>query len=426
MMKFPNNFLWGSATSSHQVEGENCDNDWWAWENAGKAPEKSGAACQQYTRFREDFKIAHALHHNAHRFSLEWSRIEPKKGEWNEGALFHYRDVLRALKESHLEPIVTLHHFTNPMWLAEERGWENPEVVALFTRYVRKVAETLGDQVRYWITLNEPLVFVYQGYLRGLWPPGEKNFKKAIRVVRNQIFAHAQAYHVLHQVAQEKHRPQPQVGFSKHAILFSPCRSHALTDRLSTWIRDTFFHDVYLKALTQGLLFYPGIFLEMHPDLKNTLDFIGLNYYTRDFVHFDGWSLPRIFGNVCSLEHHRSEGPRNALGWEIYPEGLYQMIKRFASLHLPVLITENGICTGQDEARWSFIRAHLIQVHRALEEGHIVLGYLYWSLLDNFEWAEGFRPRFGLVEVDYTTQVRTIRPSARQFSEVCRTGELHA
>ncbi|MFH1857791.1 MAG: glycoside hydrolase family 1 protein [Candidatus Omnitrophota bacterium] len=424
-LRFPEKFLWGSATSAHQVEGANTLNDWWEWEKKGRVPEKSGQACQHYERFAEDFDTAKSLHQNAHRFSLEWSRIEPRENEYSQSALLHYWDVVQALRERNLEPVVTLHHFTNPAWLSRKGGWEHHGVVEHFSRYVRYVVDFFGESVRYWITFNEPLVYVYQGYVSGIWPPGVKSFEKAIRVIRHQLVAHARAYRIIHSVAEHHHWQTPSVGFSTNFIFFAPCSVRSLADRLAQWVRHSFFNRFYLRTLTTGRLLYPGIFFEALPDLEKTLDFVGLNYYTRDFIHFGGLSLPEIFGTVCSREHHQDAGSRNALGWEIYPEGLYSAIRELAKFRLPILITENGICTEHDEERWFFIRAHLAEAHRAIQEGANVLGYFYWSLLDNFEWAEGFRPRFGLVAVDFKTQRRTVRPSALQYADVCRTGELH-
>lgn len=425
VIRFPEKFLWGSATSSHQVEGNNTFNDWWEFETKGRVKEKSGEACQHYQQFNDDFKIARSLNHNAYRFSIEWSRVEPKEGQWSESALLHYQEVIQSLREKGLEPIVTLHHFTNPLWLSRRGGWENGAVIELFSRYVRYIVDFFGKEVRYWVTLNEPLVYVYQGYIAGVWPPGVKNFEKALRVIRHQLLAHARAYRIIHTVTKHNGWPRPFVGFAKNYITFYPCSSRSLADRFSRWVRHTFFNRLYLKALTTGRLFYPGLYFEKHPELEKTLDFVGLNYYTRDFVHFGGLSLPEVFGNVCSLEHHASVGPRNSLGWEVYPDGMYEAIHEVNRYRLPILITENGICTNKDEERWSYIRSHLFQLHRAMEEGVPIWGYLYWSLLDNFEWAEGFQPRFGLVGVDYQTQRRIIRESAKKYAEVCQTGELH-
>lgn len=424
VIAFPKTFLWGSATSAHQVEGSNTRNDWWAWEAEGRVSQKSERACEHYERFREDFKLAKSLHHNAHRFSLEWSRIEPEEGQWSGSALLHYREVVEALRGNGLEPIVTLHHFTNPLWLYRKGGWEHPGVVEHFSRYVRYVADFFGKEIRYWITLNEPLVYVYQGYIAGIWPPGVRSVERALRVIRHQLLAHARAYRIIHIVAQHNGWPKPIVGFAKNYIFFAPCSPRSLADRLAWWVRHTFFNRLYLRTLTTGKLFYPGLFLEKHPEVEKTLDFVGLNYYTRDFIHFGGLSLPEIFGTVCSLDHHATAGPRNCLGWEIYPEGFYHALQEISRFRLPILVTENGICTDRDEERWSFIRSHLLQLYRSIQDGTQVFGYLYWSLLDNFEWADGFKPRFGLVEVDYSNQSRLVRASAKAYAEVCRTGEL--
>ena len=421
---FPKDFLWGSAISAHQTEGNNRFNDWWAWEEAGRVKEHSGLACDHYSRFEEDLTLAQRLNHRAFRFSLEWSRIEPTEGERNEEALMHYRKVLESIRSRRMEPIVTLHHFTNPQWLAKKGGWVFPVVCTAFERFARKAMETYGDLVTYWITLNEPLVYVYQGYVAGVWPPGEHSFERALSVIRHQIISHGIAYRTLHEVAAARGWPRPKVGIAQNMIIFVPCTGRSPYDRFSAWLRHTFFNRLFLQALHTGRLIYPGLFFERQPIAKGTLDFVGVNYYTRDFVHFDGFHLPGFFGGVCSLPHHARSGERNDVGWEIYPAGLYQCLKEVAFLKVPILVSENGICTQKDAERWSFIRSHLAQVWKALQEGIPVFGYLYWSLLDNFEWAEGFGPRFGLVEVNYASGERSVRESAERYAEVCATGEI--
>ena len=421
---FPKDFLWGSATSAHQTEGNNRFNDWWAWEEAGRVKERSGAACDHYRRFEGDIALAQRLNQRAFRFSIEWSRIEPKEGQWNEEALTHYRKVLESIRSRHMEPIITLHHFTNPQWLAKKGGWEYPVVCDAFQRFAKKAMDSLGDLVTYWITLNEPLVYVYQGYIAGIWPPGERSFEKAVSVIRQQILAHGMAYRALHQAAEAKGWPKPKVGLAQNMIVFSPCTALSPYDRFSAWLRHRFFNRFFLGALQTGRLIYPGLFFERQSAVKGTLDFVGLNYYTRDFVHFGGFRMPGPFGEVCTLPHHARSGPRNDLGWEIYSRGLYICLKELARLNLPILVTENGICTQQDDERRSFLVGHLIQLWRALREGVPIFGYLYWSLLDNFEWAEGFTPRFGLVEVDYRSMERRIRESGEWYGKVCASGEL--
>ena len=220
---FPSGFLWGAATSSHQVEGHNTNNDWWAWEQAGRVKEFSGVACDQYRRFESDFDLAQQLGHNAHRFSVEWSRIEPREGEFDEAALAHYRAVVLALRQRGLEPVITLHHFTTPLWLAQKGGWTNPIVVERFSRFARRVVEALGNQVRYWLTINEPMVYMVMHYLDGVGPPGEQNLSMAWRVLEHLTRAHIGAYRAIHEVARA-HNRAAQVGVAQHLQPFLPCR----------------------------------------------------------------------------------------------------------------------------------------------------------------------------------------------------------
>lgn len=419
---FPKDFLWGAATSSHQVEGNNTNNDWWEWEQQGKVKEKSLLACDQWELYEKDFDLAKSLSHNAHRFSVEWSRIEPKEGEWDEAAIAHYRHIIVSLRERGIEPIVTLHHFTNPLWFARKGGWERPESVDEFTRYVRYLVGELGSLVRYWITINEPMVFMYKGYIKGEWPPGEKSIPKAIKVIRYLIYAHVHAYQVIHEEA-NRQKVEARVSLAHHFLSFAPCHSKDLRDHFSAWMRDRLFNFSLLDALSKGWFFFPGVFAEKLP-IKKTLDYIGLNYYTRDFVEYIGIGVPQVFGHLCTLTHYRREYSRNQMKWEIYPQGLYQFLKRLKRYQLPILITENGICTREDTQRETFILDHIKSVVRALQENIPVIGYLYWALLDNFEWAEGYSPRFGLIEVDYATQRRKIRPSALRMAELIRKGVM--
>lgn len=422
---FPKDFLWGAATSSHQVEGNNTLNDWWDWEQRGKVKEKSLLACNQWEFYEKDFELARSLSHNAHRFSIEWSRIEPRQGEFSQEAISHYRQVLLALRDRGIEPVVTLHHFTNPLWFARKGGWERGEAVDEFIEYVRFAAKELGSLARYWITFNEPMVFVYKGYVEGEWPPGKQSISSAIRVARYLAYAHAKAYRVIHEQAQ-KQETEVKVSIAQHMIIFNPCNSRSWTDRLSTWLRFWFFNFVFLDAFQHGWLFFPGIFWERLP-FRGTLDYIGLNYYTRDYVKFDGLKIPGIFGSVCTRIHHLGDRPeRNVLQWEVYPEGLYLLLRKLKRYHLPILISENGICTEDDSRRTAFIEGHLRSVGRALHEGIPVIGYLHWALLDNFEWAEGYGPHFGLIEVNYKTQERKIRPSALQMAKLIKEGKIKA
>ena len=419
---FPENFLWGAATSAHQVEGNNSHSDWWAWEQAGRVRESSGLACDHYRRFAQDFDLAVTLGHKAHRFSIEWSRIEPAQDEWKDEELLHYTQVVQALRSRNLEPIVTLHHFTTPQWLAAQGGWVNPKAVDRFARFTQRVVEALGGLVRYWITINEPMVYVNMHYIEGVGPPGAHSLKRALRVTEHLIRAHAAAYPILH--AKRSGALAPQVGIAKHLPVFVPCRARWFMDRWVTTYSDRVFNAAFLEALMEGCWFVPGIARWKIPEARGTLDFLGVNYYGRQFIRF-GPRPGKWLGTSCDLGHHpREVTERTSMGWDVHPPSFLSTLLRAGRLGLPVLVTENGTYMVDDEKRWSFIVRHLEAMIQAMQQGTKIIGYCYWSLIDNFEWAKGFGPRFGLVEVDYATQQRRVRPSGWRFAEVCRTHRL--
>ncbi|MFH1189241.1 MAG: glycoside hydrolase family 1 protein [Candidatus Omnitrophota bacterium] len=418
---FPKDFLWGAGTSSHQVEGNNTNNDWWRWEERMPPEMRSGLACDEWNRFEEDFKLAQTLGLTAHRFSVEWSRVETSPGQFDESALEQYRKMILSLRSKGMEPIVTLNHFTIPLWLADEGGWLSEKSPELFAQYVRKTTEALGCDVHYWITINEPAAYTYKSYMIGQWPPGEKSAEKAFKVIQNLAKAHVLAYVNIKEVYAQKGWKTPMVGIAQQVFIFAPCSSHSLWDRISARLRDQVINHLVVQALIRGKGKVVGIFSMTLPRAR-TLDFIGINYYTREYVHSRGFRLSDMLAGECVLENPSAR--KNSLGWEIYPQGLYTFIKAFSKYKLPILISENGICTNDDTERSEFIIDHLKAVARAMKEGAPVIGYLYWSLMDNYEWADGFSPRFGLIEVNYTTQARTIRPSARKFEEIIRSGRL--
>ncbi len=405
MLQFPHNFLWGAATAAYQVEGNNLNCDWWEWEKRVGLKETSGQASRHYELYPDDFALAQLLNHNCHRLSLEWSRIEPQEGKFLEHEINHYIDVILSLKERGLEPIVTLHHFTNPLWFAKLGGWLNNKAGDYFLRYVEKIVAPLSDQVKYWVTINEPMVYAYHSYILGLWPPQEKSFSKAGRAKENLILAHIRSYKLIHEIYKKRKLIPPAISIANNMMAFVPC-SLTLKNRIAVYLRDRHFNFEFMEKLIRA----------------KSLDFIGLNYYTRSLVEAENWGLRSLLLDTCSKGHSRLK--KNSLGWDIYPEGLYNLLFRLKKYNLPLFILENGICTPDDNLRWDFIAEHLKNIHLAMAQGVKVLGYIYWSLLDNFEWDKGFGPRFGLVEVDYNTYKRTIRESARKFSQVCNTGIL--
>jgi len=395
MKVFPDNFLWGAATSAHQVEGGNIHNDWWLAENTRALKEPSGQACGHYELYSEDFSIAQALNHNCHRFSLEWSRIEPQPGNFNSLELEHYRKVIADLKSRGITPVVTLHHFTNPVWFSQKGGWTNRRLQWYFLRFVEKVVQEYAAEIKFWITINEPLVYSSHSYLLGVWPPQEKSLWKTAKVTFNLAQVHIKAYQLIHKIYQERSLARPMVGIAANLQAFQLCQP-TLKNKIAVSLRHKLYNLYFLDKLQQ----------------KKSLDYIGVNYYSRSLVDVENWGLSHLLVDTCKYNHHPLR--KNSLGWDIYPEGLYCLLLALKKYHLPVMITENGICTEDDNLRWDYIREHLAEVHKALEAGVDILGYLYWSLIDNFEWDKGFAPRFGLVHVDYSNQKRTVRESARK------------
>jgi len=404
MMRFPKDFLWGAATAAYQVEGGNIHADWWRWEKeAGK--ENSGQACRHYGLYESDFELAKGLGHNAHRLSIEWSRMEPEEGQFSEEVLRHYVDVILALRARKIEPVVTLHHFTNPVWLADSGGWENKKAVSSFVRYAEFVVRALAKHVRYWITINEPTIYFSHAYLLGVWPPQKKSIWRAKTVKDRLTEAHLQTYCLIHKIYKESNLSSPLVSIAQHMQAFVPC-TPTFRNKFAASLRHGWFNLGLIDTFVR----------------HKALDFIGLNYYSRQLVEVEKWGVRNLAMDVCKNNHHPVK--KNSLGWDIYPEGLCDLLLKLKKYNLPVMITENGICTSDDALRWEYIAGHLRSVHKAIGQGVPVTGYLYWSLLDNFEWDKGFGPRFGLIDINYETQQRTVRESAVKFCRVCQTGVL--
>lgn len=407
--KFPKNFLWGAATSSHQVEGGN-HNDWSEWElvNAERLareaeskfgnlsswsmireqatrPENyiSGVACDHYHRFCEDFDIAKSLGHNAHRFSIEWSRIEPEEGKFNKQEVEHYREVIAALRERGMEPFVTLWHWTLPLWVRDKGGVESKEFSLYFERYVRYTVGKLKDDVTFWMTFNEPTSVIGMSYAKGEWPPQKKSLLSAWRVYHTLAKAHNAGYRAIHEVS-----PHAQVGFGNILSYIEPDRAESSLD---SFVADTanFFANQYFFKLTD----------------RKSHDYIAIQNYFHNRVAFP-W-------------HNKNKNEKiSDMGWELYPESLYVLLKKWGKLKKPIYITEHGLADARDSERAWYIQEAVRNIRHALEDGVDVRGYFHWSLMDNFEWDKGFWPRFGLVEVNRKTLERTIRSSAWEYKKI--------
>lgn len=400
-LQFPKKFLWGVATSAHQVEG-GTNNQWSVWEQEhakslatqadyqfgdldtwsqhkpeANQPENyiSGAAVDHYSRYDEDFAIAQKMGLNAFRFSIEWSRIEPKEGSWDAAEIAHYKQYIASLKRHNLEPVMTLFHFTMPVWFSEMGGFEKRANVKYFVRFAEKVIQELGQGIRYVITLNEPEIYAANGYLNGNWPPSIQSKQKFTAVLRNLAVAHNRASNVIHAAGRRY-----KVSIAKNSPYIYPGDDALLSVRTAKSMQ-YFKDDYFLKKVVKSC------------------DFIGVNYYFSD----------RVYG----YRVHNPNERVNDLGWDMQPENVQFVLERlYKKYKLPLMVTENGLADSSDEQRQWWLTKTILALGSAREEGVDVLGYLHWSLLDNFEWDKGYWPKFGLLEVDRATGKRKPRPSA--------------
>ncbi len=427
---FPAGFWWGAATAAHQVEGD-LNNDWKAFEAVAgnvRDGDTSKIGVDHYKRFDADFTLAQEMGHNVHRLSIEWSRLQPTRGSWDATASAHYHDVFNSLKSRGLRPLVTLHHFTNPIWVADQGGWLTQSTQTDFADFASRAGKEFGAEVDDWITINEPNVYAFKTYDEGAWPPKHKNREEALQVMANLAKSHAAAYSALHAADQQDadgDGEKVRVGIAQHIAIFDPNAAWSPIDVATAYFNDLVFNRAFLKAVTSGDLDFsiPGVkgVSEKVPGAVNALDFIGVNYYTR-------W--------LCKGSDRlaKPESPKNALGWEIYPEGLYRALKlandysqRPDGKKIPLYVTENGIDDRTGTARSPYLVNHLAEVAHAIQDGVDVKGYIHWTLLDNFEWSDGYAPRFGLYGVDRTEGQdlkRTPTPTVEVFKTIAKANAV--
>lgn len=404
-LKFPEGFLWGAATSAFQVEGNNTKSDWWEWEQTNQ-PEshRSGLAADQYNRFEEDFQLAKDLGHNTHRLSLEWSRIEPTEGEFDISEIEHYKTVLKSLKDKGFMVMLTLHHFSNPAWFAKKGGWTSIMAPYRFNGFVKRVVPELKDYVDLWVTINEPSVFASDAYIGSnmgedlRFPPArKKDYWGAFLVMWNMATAHNKAYKTIHKLI-----PNAVVGIANPVQSFDLIHKHSFREHLAMILADFFANHLFYFLTGMG-----------------TQDFIGLNYYANWYI---GRDKGRLIPNLVDVAGIKPEDVSD-LGWEVHPEGIFDVIMDFPG-NKPIYITENGIATVNDDRRVRFLLSYLKEVYHAIQLGAPVKGYYYWSLIDNMELSRGFDPKFGLIEVDFKTQKRTVRPSAKVYQEIIKNNGI--
>ncbi len=389
---FPDGFVWGTATAAHQIEGGNINNDWWVWEHTegSGCQESSGDACDSWNRWADDVAAVANMGLGAYRFSLEWSRIEPAPGEFSEVALARYRSICEALRANGITPMVTYHHFTTPNWVVAQGGWENPATVELFARYCRVATESLGDVIGVACTINEPSMVATMGYLAGVFPPGRQDIPARRMVNENLVAAHRRAVEVIRAGA-----PGLPVGITLAMSDYVALPGgEAKLERIRAGMED-----VFLEAV-QGD------------------DFLGVQSYSRTRIDADGQRFDGEDGV-----------PMLVMGYEFWPQAIESTLRRAWEVTggtVPLWVTENGIGTDDDPQRIAYVYQALQGVHRAISDGITVRGYTYWSLLDNFEWAFGYTPRFGLIEVDRSTFERRPKTSARWFGDVAQSNQLVA
>jgi beta-glucosidase len=409
---FPEGFLWGSAIAAHQSEGDNRNTDWWEHEHASgtNAAEPSGDAIDSYHRFAEDWMLVADSGQNAVRFSIEWARIEPSPGEFSTEAIDHYREVIGTANDLGLTSFVTLHHFVNPLWFAERGEWIEEESIQLFERYARKVGETMGDLLQVVNTINEPSVVAAVGHAMGYFPPRMTDVGVAHKVTANLLKAHAGATRAIRDTTSAK------VGLPLSMMDFVPGNDSPTAKQF----RDLTHHlmvAVWIDALTDGWIRGLTVPDEEIPGLAGSDDFVGVQYYTR--LEID----PDTLGQ--GMTSRPKPGERvTQMGWVWHPEGCGNVLDEVARIGIPVYITENGIATDDDAERVEYVTLHLEQVLDAIARGIDVRGYFYWSILDNFEWNEGYRPKFGLIAVDRDTMKRIPKPSLEWYGGVARANAL--
>lgn len=401
----PENFLFGTATSGFQIEGNNFNSSWFNWINSGHIKNflKNQIFCDHWNRVNEDIKLLKKLNSKIYRMSIEWSRIEPEEGVFDKKAVDHYRYEIKKIKENGIIPMVTLHHFSNPIWFENKGGWINKASIDCFLKYTSYIVSQLSDFVQDWITINEPNVYLSMGYLKGYWPPGKKiAFWYYLKCAQNMIKAHQKAFNLIHKMGEDKNMNM-NVGVAHHIRYFKPINNSFLNKKIIQLI-NYYFHDLFIDQMTMK-----------NKKNERCADFLGINYYTGNII---GISL-NPFKKSPEIKI------KNDLGWEIYPEYLYNICNKYYQKYkLPIYITENGVCDNNDTLRIKFIYDHILQIKKLIDAGVDVKRYYYWSLIDNFEWLEGVAARFGLIHVDFNTLIRTIKKSGLFYSELSKNNSI--
>lgn len=420
---FPHDFMWGVGTSAHQFEGGDVDSDWWHWEHTGhtRTGETSDVATDFWNRYEEDLDRAAALGVNTFRFSVSWARLYPRPGmdAPDPAAAAHYDAMIAAMRQRGLRPMITLHHFVMPQWLTAEDRWASGAAIDDFVALARMAAARWGHAIDWWITVNEPYVFAFHGWGHGIFPPGKFGaWNTGIQVFVNVMKAHAAAYRAIKQLDAtdaDGDGYASQVGVAQLIVPVTPLDPFNPIDRAAVTFVDVLGNRLWFDLNRSGVPWFAipfGGIIAADPSVRDTLDFIGVNYYSRQVIHFD-----LLRGLLLDPD---STGQRDMLNHEFYPEGLYDALDIVSGYGLPLIITEHGVPDATDTLRQESLVAHLAVLSQFIQDrpDTPVLGYVHWALTDNFEWENGYWPRFGLYAVDYMTLTRTPRPSADLYARL--------
>ncbi|MBR5144157.1 MAG: glycoside hydrolase family 1 protein [Clostridia bacterium] len=402
--------LLGTATAATQIEGGDENNSWARFAAEGKVNDKTSPtrACDHYNRWREDIDLMAEMGMQIYRLGIEWSRIEPTQGNYDYEALDHYRKEIEYMKEKGIKPLLTLHHFTNPLWFEDMGGWTSPESVEIFADFVEEVMEHLGDIVDEYITINEPNVYCLNGYFYGIWPPEQKSIVAYCKALSNMAAAHIKAYQLIHNARADmgKSREETLVSFANHLRVFVPKKYSNPWYRFCARFMEHMFQTAITDAMMSGKCTFPIL---RRPEIEpgRYFDFIGINYYSRSTVSGINDGTP----DGCD---------KNDLGWEIYHDGLIDLANYLSMQYgeeYPIFVTENGTCDNNDSFRPRFIYDQLKLIS---ELDNRIERYYHWSFVDNFEWREGESARFGIVHVDYETQKRSVKNSGKLYSDIIK------
>ena len=417
-LKFPDKFLFGTAVASYQVEGGIYNNDWTIWENKSNSVcvEPCNEACKHYEMLDQDIELLKELGIKAFRFSIEWSRIEPTEGNFDTDAINHYVEKAKKLIANNITPIITFHHFTTPEWLYKKDSWLNPNADNYFDNYVEKLMQYLPNEIEFFNTINEPGIFAFFGYFStNKFPPGIANESKFIQASENIMSAHKKALKTI-----KKYNQNAKVGMTHALQEWEDDDNNKLKEYLKYHLEDKFLDasvdDDFIGLQTYTIVRYPkNIFLKIFNSLLLNIGFI------RKFI------LPRIIQIFAGRNGAITRETRTTkMGYEYRPEAVLYNLRRLNNIFpdKEIFITENGIATDNDDERIEFVTTVLQDVHRFQAEHNNVIGYLYWSLLDNFEWDLGYQMNFGLVEVNRETYERIPHKSASWFGNISSSNIL--